>query len=433
MNPLGQLRLYAARLRLFSRNVRLLLLGDACIGLGLTFWTLLFNLYLKSLAGELALDPAQTSHFIGRTTALAQAACALFALPAGLLAGRLRHKPMLIASHLLSCAAFLGAILAATPGLMRGFLFFASGFMVVFWVVLGPFTMRNTSPKERTYVFTIAMVLRLVGGVAGNVLAGRIKDLAAAAGLCELDAYRWTILGGLLFSFLAVIPFLRIDEASAAPQHERLTLRGVLGMDWALFVKALLPSTIVMIGAGLIIQFMNLYLKETFTSLKDSHIGLILSLQNLTMVVGMLAAPALAEKLGKVRTIVGAQLASLPFMVALALTADVRVAVAAVAIRATLMNMSNPVANTLLLELCRAKEQGVLSALFAMSGNLAWAIAAVAFGHMEGDYRAMFFIAVGLYFVSTVLYHAFFKDAEAGLGRREAPPAGILCPPQGAD
>ena len=425
------MRLYASRLKLFNRNVRLLLMGDACIGLGLTFWTLLFNLYLKALAAQLALGSVQTSHFIGRTTAIAQLASALFALPAGYLAGRLRHKPMLVAAHVLSSFAFMGATLASSPNLMRAFLFFASGFMVVFWVVLGPFTMRNTSPKERTYVFTIAMTLRLVGGILGNVLAGRIKDLAGAAGLSELAAYRWTILGGILFSFLAIIPMLRIDEEAAAPQHDRLTFRGALGMDWVLFGKALLPSAIVMIGAGLIIQFMNLYLKDTFPGLKDAQIGLVMSLQNMTMVAGMLAAPAIAERLGKVRTIVGAQLASLPFMVALALTGDLRVAVLAVAIRAALMNMSNPVANTLVLELCRGREQGVLSALFAMCGSLSWAVAALFFGNMQGDYRTMFFIAVGLYFVSTWLYYAFFKDTEARLKAHPAAPAGVLGSPQG--
>jgi MFS family permease len=423
VNPLHQIRLYASRLKLFSRNVRLLMIGDACIGLGLTFWTLLFNLYLKSLAAQLVLGPAETSHFIGRTTAVSQLAFALFALPAGYLAGRMRHKPMLVAAHVLSSLAYIGAALTSSPDLMRACFFFASGFMVVFWVVLGPFTMRNTSPQERTYVFTIAMILRLVGGIVGYVLAGRIKDLAGASGVGELSAYRWTIVGGLLFSFLAVIPMLRIDEDAAAPQHDRLTFRGALRMDWVLFGKALLPTAIVMTGAGLIVQFMNLYLKDTFPGLQDGQIGLIMSLQSATMVVGMLAAPLLAERLGKVRTIVGAQLASLPFMVALSLTSDLRVAVLAVAIRAALMNMSNPVANTLVLELCRGREQGVLSALFEMCAGLSWAVAALFFGHMQGDYRMMFFIAVALYFTSTLLYYAFFKETEARLSADQAAPA----------
>jgi MFS family permease len=176
---------------------------------------------------------------------------------------------------------------------------------------------------------------------------------------------------------------------------------------------------------------MNLYLKDSFPGLRDGQIGLIMSLQNLTMVAGMLAAPAIAERLGKVRTIVGAQLASLPFMVALALTGNLRIAVVAVAIRAALMNMSNPVANTLILELCRSREQGVLSALFSLCGSLSWAAAALFFGHMQGDYRTMFFIAVGLYFVSTLLYHAFFKDTEAKLEACRAAPADILAPPPG--
>ncbi|MBI5882640.1 MAG: MFS transporter [Elusimicrobia bacterium] len=415
------LGLYWSRLRRFSRNIRLLLLGDLLIGLGMTFWGLLFNLYLKEFGAGLGFDDAGTGMFIGKTTAIAQVAAALCALPAGFCAGRWDHRTVLIVSHLVSLAAFVLAILNPSPEGLHLCLFLGAGASVFFWVVTGPFTMENTESEERAYVFTLAFTLRLVGSIGGNILAGHVKEWAALAGLSQLAAYRAAILAGLGVSLLGVIPFLMIRSGrhEPCPQERGLSLSGIRDWDWAYYGKALLPSFILAIGAGLIVQFMNLYLKDSFPGLSDSRIGFFMSLQSATMVVGMLAAPLLAEKIGKVRTIVGSQLASLPFMLALAVTADLEVAVGAMLLRASLMNMSGPVSNTLVMELCRKREQGVLSALFTLNWNLSWAMSALVFGRMKGDYKLMFFAAIGLYIISTLLYGAFFRGAEAEVERRK--------------
>jgi MFS family permease len=405
---------------MFRRNIRLLLLGDLLIGLGMTFWGLLFNLYLKEFGAGLGFDEGGIGMFIGKTTAIAQVAAAVCALPAGFCAGRWNHRTVLIVSHLASLAAFTAAILSPTQASLHLSLFLAAGTSVFFWVVTGPFTMENTSSEERAYVFTLAFTLRLVGSIAGNILAGHVKEWAALAGLAELTAYRAAILSGLGVSLLGVVPFLMIRQGRHEPcsQEKGLSLAGIRGWDWGYYGRALLPSAVLSIGAGLIVQFMNLYLKDTFSGLSDARIGFFMSLTSATMVFGMLAAPLIAEKKGKVRTIVGTQLLSLPFMLALAVTTDLRVAVAAMLIRASLMNMSGPISNTLIMELCRKREQGVLSALFTLSWNLSWAMSALVFGHMKGNYRLMFFAAIGLYVVSTTLYGVIFRGAEAELERR---------------
>jgi len=405
---------YAGRLRLFSRNIRLFLLGDALIGLGMTFWMLLFNLYLKQLGLSMGMDETQAGAFIGRTTAVAQFAAAALALPAGYLAARMRHKTLLVGAQCLSTAAYIGAILAGGPVSLNVLLFWASGLAVFMHVVSGPFIMQNTGPKERTYVFSLTFTLRLAGGVIGNIIAGQLKDGAAALGIAELVAYRWTILGGLAFSLLGVIPFLLLrQEAPAESGGDRVSFSELRGMNWGLFAKAILPSFILAVGAGLIVQFMNLYLKDTFPQLTDARIGFYMSLQFATMVFGLLAAPVLSERLGKVRTIVATEAASIPFMLVLALTGDLRLAVGAMVMRAALMNMGWPVYNTLVMELCTKKEQGILAALFTLDWNLSWAISALIYGRMDGDYRSMFLIAIGLYLASMGLFFVFFKDSEA--------------------
>lgn len=410
---------YASRLRMFSRNIRLLLLGETFVGVGMTFWFLLFNLYLRKLGGGMGMAGEDLSRFIGHTTAVGQIAAAALALPAGYLAGRVNQKSLLIVSHCLSSFAFIGALFSPQPVSMYPLLIIAFGLSVFIWVVTGPFTMANTTGKERTYVFSFAFTLRLAGGVVGNIVAGYLKELAAGAGVPEVTAYRYTILGGIVFGLLGIIPFLLIRSPKAPPREaDKLNLKSWRSFDWALFAKALFPTALLGTGAGLIVQFMNLYLKDTFPFLSDARIGFFLSLQFGTMAFGILLAPVLAERFGKVRTIVGTQLASIPFMLALALTKQLWLAVLALVVRASLMNMSGPVSNTLILELCRKREQGLLMALFSMNWTLAWAFAAVLYGRMEGNYTLMFLTAVGLYLASTSLYYMFFRGAEAEIARR---------------
>lgn len=403
--PLNFGRTYLARLRLFSRNVRLFLVGLFLAGFGFTFWQLLFNLYLQ--------EAGYSKAFIGDALGLGNLAIAAAALPAGLIAGRLRVKPLLIVSQTLSFASLAAAILMPSSfGLIA---FMALGFALITFarVVSGPFIMRNTTPVERPYVFSALFIIMLASGVGGNALGGACKDLLMGAGVPALAAYRETILIGVGVSFLGLPPFFLLKAASGEGEAASvLRLSEFRQWNWPLFGRALLPEALLSIGAGLIVQFMNLYFKDVFHS-SDRDIGLYMSLQATTMVFGVLLSPMLAERFGKVRTIVTTQLLSLPFMLLLGFTDLLSLALAAFLVRSVLMNMSAPLANTLYMEVCRKEEQTIMNALFALVWSLSWAISSYIYGNLiGGDYTLSFVIAVALYAASSFFYFTFFRKVE---------------------
>ncbi len=401
----GFFKLYAARLRLFSPNIRLFILGVFLAGLGFTFWQLLFNLYLQA-AGY-------SNAAIGDMLTVGNLAMAVAALPAGYLAGRLRPKRQLITAQLLSSAAFTAAALVESSSLLFVFFGLAFGLSAFVRVVSGPFVMRHSTPVERTYIFATLFIFMLAGGVVGNAAAGLIKDAFILHHWPPLVAYRTTLLIGVGASYLGIIPFLFIRSQPARADDERpLSLRGFRDWNWRLFAKAMLPQALLAVGAGLIVQFVNLYFKDVFDE-PDYRIGYFLSAQSVTMVLGIALSPALAEKFGKVRTIVASQLSSLPFMLILAFTTTLPLAVAAFIMRAALMNMSAPLANTLVLELCPKEQQGILQALFITNWALAWALSAFLFGQvLNADYSQCFLVAAGLYVLSSALYYLFFRHSE---------------------
>jgi MFS family permease len=429
----GFFRNYFSRLKMFDRNVRLLLLGDLFIALGMTFWGLLFNLYLRTLAIQnFNMNPMEVSAFVGDIAATGQLAAAVFSLPAGILAARWNQKYLLILAHFLSSFAFIGAILSPGPMSIQIFVFISS-LKVFNDIVTGPFVMRNSTPVERTYIFSLAFILKLGCGVFGANVAGAVKDwLAESASLTQIESYQWAILGGIALSMIGVIPFLFIRVPKTKEGAERkLTLSGWRKWDWKLFAKAIIPATILSTGAGLIVQFMTLYLKESFPGIEDRSIGMYMSFQHATMILGLILAPVLAEKLGKIRTIVSTQLLSVPFMFILAVTGDITVAVGAMVLRAALMNMSGPVGDTLTIELCRKEEQEIFTALKTMFWAGSWGMSGLIYGQMKEvseriygdtshDYALMFFVAIGLYLTSTILYYVFFRNAEKEIAAARA-------------
>ena len=400
--------LYLHRLGLFRRNVWLFLLGIFCIGLGMTFWNLLFNLYLQ----ESGYDKA----FIGNVLALGNIAVAIAALPAGFLTSHIGLKTQIIGMQTLSAIAFGIAIMMDRPPLIILFVFTAFGFSTFVRVVGGPFAMRNSSPVERPYIFSTLFIIMLAGGVVGNAAAGFLTDFMMSRGIPAIASYRYVILLGVGSSMIGVIPFFFIREHEINhPTGAAPTLAKFRHLEWSLYVRAMIPHVLVASGAGLIVQFMNLYFKDVFNS-DDQAIGIFMSAQAFTMVFGIMLAPVLAERFGKVNTIVLSQLVSLPFILVLAFTDNLPLAVAAFVTRSALMNMSGPISNTLILELSRSEAQGILNALFMMSWSLSWAFSAFLYGKiLQANYTACFIIAAALYLASSILYYTFFRHAEKRL------------------
>jgi len=397
---------YLSRLKLFNRNIRLLLFGEFLVGLGMTSWGLFFNLYLEETGFS-----ANPKSLIGATLVVANLAGAVFALPAGYLAGRYSLKLQLIIFQLASIAASALAMFAPGARSLYALIFAANATGVFARVAAGPLIMQNTTPAERTYAFSTNFIIMLVGGVAGNAFAGQIKAFLNRSGVAALLGYRWTIVGGIAFSLIGAIPFFFIRNA-APGEADVLSLRDWRKWNWPFFGKMLLPAGLIAIGAGLFNQFMNVYFKDRFRS-SDEAIGIYMAAQSATMALGVMLAPALAEKFGKIRTIVAIQLLSLPFMSVLGFSENLHASVAAFIVRAALMNMASPVTSALMMELCRREEQGVVNALSILVWNVSWATSAQFFGTLKGNFKILFTIAIVLYFTASVFYFILFRKAES--------------------
>lgn len=406
IGPIGQIKDYWEHLQLFSRNVRLYLTGSFLIGLTFSCYLLLMNLYLR--------DQGVPESFIGEVLSYGALGMTLMAFPAAFILRRIRLKKIL----LLSTTVYICAILLLTQIPVSEMLFmlsFLAGMAMTFYrVAAGPFFMRNSTQKERTYIFSISFGVSLLASMIGSLIFGEMVTVLSSNGDSMVEAYRWAFVlaGGL--GLLAVIPFSMIKAADPTRNDRDSDFSfGLLKKRLGLYAKLFFPHFIVGSGAGLIIPFLNLYFRDRFDQLPDD-IGFLYFIGHTTMLIGILAGPVLVKKIGMIRAVVLTQLISMPFMVILAYTYSLPLAIAAFLMRGALMNLGVPIGSNFGMEMVSKSEQALVNALLMLSWTSSWMVSTYFGGRLIENYgyTSPLLIAVVLYFVSSVSYYLFFRNSE---------------------
>jgi MFS family permease len=173
--------------------------------------------------------------------------------------------------------------------------------------------------------------------------------------------------------------------------------------------KLILPMLITSIGAGLIMPFMNVFFREVYHQ-PDQVIGSLFAWGSLAMGLGLLAAPPLAERMGKIQLVVITQGLSIPFLILLGFSPWFWLSVVAYYIRLVLMNMSGPVYQTFVMEHVEQDARATVASLVSMAWNFGWAFSPMISGRLQVAYGfgPVFMGTIILYTISVWMYWAFF-------------------------
>jgi len=400
------IRDYARNIRLFSRNVRLYLFGSFLVGLTFAAYMLLLNLYLR--------EQGSPESFIGTILSAGAVGTTVICIPAAFLLRRIRLKRILLSSILVYCVSIVFLSHLPVTYFLVVISFFAGVAITFYRVAAAPFFMRNTTTRERTYVFSASFGVSLMASMLGSLLFGWLVPQLEKITASMITAYQWTFLVGVGLGLLSLIPFALIKAADPSEENDRadfsLTLiRRRLG----LYLKLIIPYFVVGTGAGLIIPFLNLYFRDRFGQPPDK-IGLFYFLVHGTMLLGIMAGPILSRRFGMVRTIVWTQLLSIPFMVILAYTNSLPLAFLAFLVRGALMNLGQPIGSNFSMELVEKHEHALVNALMMLGWTSSWMFSAIIGGNLieRHGYTLPLMITVVLYIVSSILYYLFFGHSE---------------------
>lgn len=406
--------------RRFSHNARAYLAYYFLLSVHLGIYGVIFNLYILRLGFR--------EDLLGLMLSIVFISTGLAALPAATLCDRLGRKNTLLISILVtSFALFLLYTIASPEWLLALSALYGVG-TALYTVAGSPFLMENSSPDERMHLFSINSALSQVAYIVGCMAGGLLPGALAGMGFDTASPaiYRYTLFLSLALIMLSAIPVLYMDENRIRPiQARRLSVLGST-LKSAGVQKLIVINGLVGIGAGMIVPFFNVYFHSVLSATTD-QIGLIFSMGELVMIVGLMAIPLAVERFGKIRTIAFTELASIPFLVMLAFTANIYVAAFAYIMRMTLMNMANPAINSFNMELVPDEQRATVSSLTSMSWYLCQSMSAYISGIMMSmsNYALPFMVTCVAYICSASLYYVFFYGVEK---RASKAPVAIATP-----
>lgn len=350
----------------------------------------------------------------------------LGAIPAATIARGRSRRTVILSGGVLAGIGLVGLVLfdAFVPLLIAATLFGAGGLLAS---SSGAALLADaTIASSRSSRFGQQIALGTMAAFFASALAGVLAaPVASFLGAQPGDAIVLRVLvgGGGVIAAASAIPILFIKSvpvtgaALDAPRMYRLLAR-FLAVE---FVFGL--------GAGSFLPFTNLFFNERF-AMPFATLGIVLGAIAAAGSLGALAHGLIARRYGAVPSVVGVVIASLPFAIVAAVTGDVVVAVAALALRAFFMYGSSATWNALTFSSFTPSERAGVNAVAA----LAWAggsgTGAVISGAIRGlvgsgGYTANLFTLVVFYAAAAVMIFLFFRrhepSGDVGAGSVTAP------------
>jgi MFS family permease len=399
---------YLNNIRLFTRNARLFLVYVIITGVAMGVYRLLFNFYTLSLGYDEAL--------LGRLVTVSSLTALIAALPVGYLADRVGRKTSLVGSGVITSASLIMIVLWPSTQVLY-LANILSGFGQSWGAVTrAPFMMENSGEKERTYLFSFSMGLQMASASLGNWIGGylptwvgNVRDVPATDSAAYAGALM--LVAGVII--VAVVPLILLRRNYINKEDRSVFAPfSFAAKNPVKLTKLILPMLLTSIGAGLIMPFMNVFFRQVHNQ-PDPVIGSLFAWGSLAMGVGLMIAPPLAERMGKIELVVTTQGLSIPFLIVLGFSPWFWMSAAAYYVRLSLMNMSTPIYNTFVMEQVEPSARAMVASLTSMSWNFGWALSPAVSGWLQVNFgfAPAFIGTIILYSISVTLYWAFFlKD-----------------------
>lgn len=403
---------YVDRVTAFRWNARLYLVYTIIFGAAMGIRRLLFNFYVLSLGYDEAL--------LGTLITTMNFTALLSAIPLGYLGDRIGRKASLIGSAVFSALSMFIMVLFPTPFmLVVTNVVFGLG-MGLSSVTMGPFLMENSGEKERTYLFSFSSGLQMGAAFAGNWLGGYLPTWMGNVFVVEAvapKAYAGALGVTGLILVIGVLPLFLLRKTNLrANERSSIAPLGYFKEHGGDLSKLALPILVTSMGAGLIMPFMNVFFRNVHSQ-SDAVIGTIFAWGSLAMGVGLLIAPALADRIGNIRVVVLTQALSIPFLFVLGFSPWFAVSAGSYYVRLALMNMSSPVYQAFVMEQVEPSARATVASLVSVANNFGRAFSPFLSGWLQVEYgfKPVFMGTIIFYMISIYLYWKFFLQGKAQL------------------
>lgn len=283
-------------------------------------------------------------------------------------------------------------------------------------VAILPFILRNVDEDHHTAAISLSYSTMSLSGFVSGVLIWALStiDHTFFDEKTILKIISILSLIGIYFVFMAkkqefYVPILR---------RSRYDFRDV---KWGLVIKAMIPTTLLATGAGLVIPFMGLFFFRVHHI--EPYQYAFISFWTTLIVFSMnVFVPNIKTKFGPKKTIVVSQSLAVACLVGLSFTEfnstytyAAWIAVACFVFRQPLMNIAMPITSEITMKYVGFRHREIVSALTAAIWSGSWFFSSNIFRILrkhEIGYAYIFFITAGLYLFSIVWYYYLITKQE---------------------
>ncbi|MDQ3048149.1 MAG: MFS transporter, partial [Bacteroidota bacterium] len=284
-----------------------------------------------------------------------------------------------------------------------------------------PYILRNAPVEQHTLAISLNFATWSIASITSSFLIAVLNGYDPV-----IFSERNLLFGIALLGFVSVKFVRGINKEEIVPliTEKRSNLKEY---DWKIIAKALLPTTMIAIGAGFTIPFMSLF----FSNVHNMSTAVFSALNFFTAILVTIVTmyvPRIKDSYGYEKAIPRTQLAGIAVLIIMATTQyynylGVAVIVAAFAfiIRQPLMSTAVPMTSELTMNYVGERNREMASALTSAIWSGSAYFSAIGFGvlrHLEVEYVNIFWITAGMYLIGVVAYQLLIRDINKGKGNR---------------
>lgn len=290
-------------------------------------------------------------------------------------------------------------------------------------VTIVPYILRNASEETQSEAISLNYAMWSVS----TILTGTAIYLCAKINPQVFDEKLmlqvFSIMG---YACLLFILFIKKEEQVPTFSGKR---RDLSNFDWPLIIKALVPTLVIAVGAGLTIPFINLFFFSVHHIDSDGF-SIISSLSAVLVTICALLVPYVKRNFGYGVAITLFQVFAIIALMLLASTDFYAhwshawlLATLFFLLRQPLMNMAAPMTTELVMAYVGKRNQEMVSALTSAIWSGSWFISARVFKLLRETglgYGYVFLITALIYALGVMWYHLLIKDYEKRMKTIEA-------------
>ena len=369
-----------AQIRLIPFVVWRMLIHSMLVGLGMSFFDVLFNFFLVS--------QGYATDTIGLLSTVARIAGLITGIPIGRFIDKVGARRALIAAVVLYVIALIVVIFAPNRLVLMSGQFLVGCAFAMLFAAMFPLLSLVTPHAQQPTVFGFNEAALNMVGLVGSIIAGWLPSVLAP--LLQVDdqstmAYRIALLIGIMVFFSAVLPLLG-DMPYAVDTHDanNVPLVAAPARKTSRIVLYGLAGFLIGMGSGTFFPFQSLFLRTQF-ALSDAQVGTFLSFGGVALGIGaILAGHYMGQRDLRIWSSVFRILAA-PALLCL-LAPVIWVAMIGFVLRAMLIGASIALNDVLTMRLVNPQQRGSASSIMNMAWAAGWAITSTLSGYMQTSY-----------------------------------------------